>query len=103
MEVRQGVSRSESCFYGGAFPQLRDKHAVVRGLSPKAVCEEKARGFRCVSFDCDSLSEKLQGKKESRGCGKVKVLSRLPAKEEFLAERRVVRESLDATCWLGAS
>jgi len=42
-------------------------HAVVvRGLSPKAVCDmsEKRRGFLCVSFDCDSLSEKLEGRKQ---------------------------------------
>ena len=39
MEVG-GVSR-ESCFYGGAFPLslIPEGKRVVRGLSPKAVCD----------------------------------------------------------------
>lgn len=43
---------------------------AVRGLSPKAFCEEEstARASLCVSFDCDSLDEELKRKSE-RGRG----------------------------------
>lgn len=64
------VSR-ESCFYGGAFPQvLHRRSGRVSGDFPQSFCVDPLLGkggvrcdtSLCVSFDCDFLSEELVGR-----------------------------------------
>lgn len=60
MEVRKPVSR-KNCFYGGAFPRTGET-SMSGDFLPKQSGEERAAS-RCVSFDCDSLSEELRERK----------------------------------------
>ena len=57
------------CFYGGAFPLLTNDLLVASAVSgdflPKLE-RKKTHGFRCESFDCDSLSERV-GEERSEG------------------------------------
>lgn len=61
MEVNESMSR-EDCFYGGAFP-LADETSASGDFLPKQ-CEKERKTSRCVSFDCDSLSERLRKERE---------------------------------------
>lgn len=60
MEVRKSVSR-RNCFYGGAFPRTGET-SMSGDFLPKQIGEER-EASRCVSFDCDSLSEELGERK----------------------------------------